>query len=174
MIHKLAEGTLNTRFGEYREILYYDGQKETIAMVYGKPEGQKEVLCRIHSSCIYGHVFNSVECDCRQQMELAQHQIQQAGCGIIILMDQEGKGNGHLALMKSQAFKKAGIRQAEAYVAAGYAADARDFRAAAKILKDLDVQSVSLITDNPLKAKTLEDLGITLAPTLPQTPAPHD
>ncbi|HAD13541.1 MAG TPA: GTP cyclohydrolase [Saprospirales bacterium] len=164
MIHRLAEGALKTRFGEYREILYYDGQKETIVMVMGSPEGQKEVLCRIHSSCIYGHVFNSVECDCRQQMEAAQQLIQEAGCGIIILMDQEGKGNGHLALMKSQGFKKAGMRQAEAYMAAGYADDARDFRAAAKILKDLEVKSVSLITDNPLKAKTLEDLGIPLAP----------
>ncbi len=163
MIHKLAEGTLKTRYGQYREMLYYDGQKESIAMILGDPKGKDDVLCRIHSACVYGHVFNSIECDCRSQMETAQQMIQQEGCGILILLDQEGKGNGHMALMKSQAFKQAGMRQADAYVAAGYSADARDFRAAAKILKDLGVLSVRLITDNPQKGQSLEDLGVSVS-----------
>lgn len=163
MIQKLAEGSLKTQYGHYREFLYYDGIKESIAMVLGHPEGKSEVLCRIHSACVYGHVFNSIECDCRSQMEAAQQMIQQKGAGILILLDQEGKGNGHMALMKSQAFKQAGMRQADAYVAAGYSADARDFRAAAKILKDLGVLSVRLMTDNPQKGQTLEELGVTVS-----------
>lgn len=163
MIQKLAEGSLKTQYGHYREFLYYDGIKESIAMVLGHPEGKSEVLCRIHSACVYGHVFNSIECDCRSQMEAAQQMLQQEGAGILILLDQEGKGNGHMALMKSQAFKQAGMRQADAYVAAGYSADARDFRAAAKILKDLGVLSVRLMTDNPQKGQTLEELGVTVS-----------
>jgi GTP cyclohydrolase II len=163
MIQRLAQGTLKTRFGEYREILYYDGQKESIAMILGSPEYQSDVLVRIHSACVYGHVFNSVECDCREQMENAQRLIEEAGCGIIILLDQEGKGNGHLALMKSQAYKKSGMKQADAYVAAGYAPDARNFSAAAKIIQDLEVVSVRIMTDNLLKIKSLESFGVTIS-----------
>ena len=160
MVSKLAEGTLTTAFGEYREMLFYDGQKEVIVMLLGAPEDKEDILCRIHSSCIYGHVFNSIECDCRSQMESAQKLMEKEGHGILILMDQEGKGNGHLALMKSQAYKKVGYTQAEAYEAAGYAKDARDFSAAGKILQYLGVKSIRLITDNLLKVNILEKYGV--------------
>lgn len=86
--------------------------------------------------------------------------MEKEGHGILILMDQEGKGNGHLALMKSQAYKKAGYTQAEAYEAAGYAKDARDFSAAGKILQYLGVKSIRLITDNLLKVNILEKYGV--------------
>ena len=129
-------------------------------MVLGDVQGEAAVLCRVHSSCIYGHYFNSIECDCRQQMEDAQQRIQAAGKGIIILLDQEGKGNGHLALIKSLEFKRQGIPQADAYEAAGFKRDARDFSQAAEILKHLGVQSVCLLTDNPKKSDTLRQYGV--------------
>ncbi|MFT4031265.1 MAG: GTP cyclohydrolase, partial [Siphonobacter sp.] len=66
MIVKLAEGNLKTKFGEFQEVLFYDGQKESIALVMGEVAGAESVLCRVHSSCIFGHVFNSIECDCRE------------------------------------------------------------------------------------------------------------
>src|SRR5687767_9897260 len=102
MIIRLAEGNLQTKFGDYHEILFYDGQKESIALIMGNVYGEEQVLCRIHSSCIAAHYFNSTECDCREQMEIAQRLIQQSGKGIIIYLDQEGKGNGHFALLKSK------------------------------------------------------------------------
>lgn len=167
MIVKLAEGNLKTHYGEYRELLFYDGQKETIAMMLGDAAGAENVLCRIHSSCIHGHYFNSVECDCRAQMEISQKLIEKAGLGILILLDQEGKGNGHFALLESIAHKRKGLKQADAYEAVGFKKDARDYRAAAEILQFIGVKSICMLTDNPEKVKTLEQHGVRVAGTLP-------
>ena len=166
MIIKMAEGTLKTKFGEYREALYYDGQKESIALFMGDIAGD-DVLCRVHSSCLIGHAFNSIECDCREQMEASQRLIEQAGRGIIIWLEQEGKGNGHFALLKSVEHKRRGLKQAEAYEAVGFKRDARDFRAAAEILKDLGVKSVRMITGNANKTDTLTAYGVKVVGTVP-------
>ena len=139
MIVRLAERELKTKFGDFREILYYDGQTQSIALVMGDVETRENVFCRIHSSCISAHVFNSIECECREEMETSQALIQRAGRGIIVYLEQEGKGNGHLALMASIEHKKAGFSQSEAYERAGFKADARSFRPAAEILADLKV-----------------------------------
>ena len=165
MIVKIAEGNLRTKFGEYREALYYDGQKESIAIIMGDVEGEEDVLCRVHSSCIFGHYFNSIECDCREQMEISQQLIQRAGKGIIILLDQEGKGNGHFALLNSVKHKRLGVKQADAYEAVGFKRDARDFGSAAKILKDLGVKSIRMLTDNEDKIKTLTQHGVEVTGT---------
>jgi len=160
MVVQLAEGNLKTKFGEYREVLYYDGQKEAFALVMGNVAGEEAVLCRVHSSCIFAHHFNSIECDCREQMEISQQLIQQEGKGIVIWLDQEGKGNGHFALLKSVAHKRQGMPQAEAYEAVGFKRDARDFTRAAEILNDLGVKSIRMLTNNPNKVETLTRHGI--------------
>ncbi|WP_338764488.1 GTP cyclohydrolase [Bernardetia sp. ABR2-2B] len=160
MIVKLAEGTLKTKFGEFKEVLYYDGQKESIAFMMGEIENEEDVLCRVHSSCIFGHYFNSIECDCQEQMDISQELIQKAGKGIIILLEQEGKGNGHFALLNSVKHKREGVKQADAYQAVGFEADARNFNSAAKILKDLNVKSIRMLTGNVNKIKTLTQFGI--------------
>lgn len=165
MIITLAEGTLKTKYGEYREMLFYDGQKESIAMILGAVEGQEEVLCRVHSACIFGHYFNSIECDCREQLEASQQLIQQAGKGIIIWLDQEGKGNGHFALLKSVEHKRKGLAQADAYEAVGFKKDARDYRAAAEILHAIGVRSIRMLTDNPQKVETLARHGVQVVGT---------
>lgn len=165
MIVKLAEGNLKTKYGLFQEALYYDGQKEAIALYMGDLAGAEEVLCRVHSSCIFGHYFNSIECDCQEQMDVSQQLIQRAGKGILILLDQEGKGNGHFALLNSVRYKREGLAQADAYEAAGFSSDARDFRAAAKILKDLGVASIRMLTNNPKKIQTLSQHGIKIIGT---------
>lgn len=167
MVVRLAEGTLKTKFGEFREALYYDGQKESIAIVMGDVKDGEGVLCRVHSSCISAHVFNSIECDCREQMEMAQFWVEREGRGVIIWLDQEGKGNGHLALLASRPLKDRGVGQADAYEALGYKADARDYARAAEILRDLEVNSVTLLTGNPRKADGLAGVGINIAGTRP-------
>ena len=160
MILKLAEGKLKTRFGEYHETLFYDGQKESIALVMGEVAEEENVLCRVHSSCLFGHVFNSIECDCREQMEISQQLIEKEGKGIVIWLEQEGKGNGHFALLKSVEHKRRGLKQADAYEAVGFKKDARDFRAAAEILQLLGVKSIRMLTNNPDKVDTLTRHGI--------------
>ncbi|MEO7674515.1 MAG: GTP cyclohydrolase [Pyrinomonadaceae bacterium] len=163
---RLAERQLKTRFGNYNEILFYDGKSESVALVMGDVEDEEHVLCRVHSSCLSAHVFNSIECECREEMEKSQALIEQAGIGVIIWLDHEGKGNGHLALMKSIKFKKEGFNQGEAYEKAGYEADARSFHSAADILNDLKVKSVVLLTNSPDKADDLRRASINISETL--------
>lgn len=167
MIVKIAEGNLKTKFGEYLEILFYDGQKDSIALIMGDISGEEEILCRVHSSCLFGHAFNSIECDCREQMEISQQLIQKEGRGVIIWLDQEGKGNGHFALLKSVEHKRLGLKQADAYEAVGFKKDARDFRVAAEILNHIGVQSIRMLTNNPKKVKTLTQYGIQIEGTAP-------
>ena len=164
---RLADRELKTKYGLFTEVLYYDGQRESIALVMGDVRDGEEILCRIHSACIGGHVFNSVECECAAEMAAAQEMIRDAGRGLIIYLDQEGKGNGHFALMKSIPFKLAGLSQGEAYEKAGYVRDARSYRPVAAILSDLGVRSIELLTENSSKADELTILGVAIARTSP-------
>jgi len=133
----------------------------------GDVRGPDHVLCRLHSHCVAAHIFNSIECDCREQMELAQAMIEQQGAGVIIWLDQDGRANGHLALVRSRALQEQGLSQTEAYVQLGYAADARQYTSAAAILQDLGVKSVVLMTNSPHKVKNLQEAGISIAGTKP-------
>lgn len=160
---RLAERELKTKFGIFREILFYDGQKESLAIVMGDVAGEEEVLCRVHSHCVGAHVFNSVECECREEMERAQFLIEKAGRGVVIWLDQEAKGNGHLALIESTKYKKQGDVQAVAYERAGFAADARSYRPAAEILADLQVNSIVLLANSASKADDLRKYSIVVA-----------
>lgn len=166
MIKRLASRELKTKFGTFTEILYYDGQCESIAIVMGEVDGGENVLCRVHSHCIGAHVFNSIECTCREEMEAAQAAIRNEGRGVIIWLDQEAKGNGHLALIESIPFKKE-HGQARAYEMAGYSADARDYRAATQVLADLNVQSIVLLANSESKMDDLRKEGIAVAELRP-------
>jgi GTP cyclohydrolase II len=167
MVIRLAEAPLHTKFGTFLEILYYDGQQESIAIVMGDVRQGDNVLCRLHSHCVSAHLFNSIDCDCREQMDLAQAMIEQQGAGVIIWLDQEGRGNGHLALLRSRALQAQGLSQTEAYVQLGYAADARQYTSAAAILQELGVKSVVLMTNSPHKIGSLQAAGITITGTRP-------
>lgn len=166
MIKRLASRELKTKFGTFTEILYYDGQRESIAIVMGHVAGADDVLCRVHSHCIGAHVFNSVECTCREEMAAAQAEVERAGRGVIIWLDQEAKGNGHLALIESIPFKKE-HGQARAYEMAGYRADARDYRAAARILAELNVRSIVLLANSESKADELRKESVVVSSVHP-------
>jgi GTP cyclohydrolase II len=87
MVIKIAETDLKTKYSTYLKSLFYDGQKETIALTMGDVRGKEGVLCRIHSACISAHAFNSIECDCREQMEISQQIIQKGGVCLDCLMN---------------------------------------------------------------------------------------
>ena len=161
VIARIAERPLTTRFGTWQEILYYNGVTESFALLYGEITGQPTVPCRIHSACLSAHVFNSVECDCREQMAIAQAMIQKLGYGLIIWLDQDGRGNGHLALMlAAKLAAEMDIPQSEAYQRLGFGVDRRRYLEATAILRDLGVSSIRLISNSPAKASAMGADGI--------------
>jgi GTP cyclohydrolase II len=165
MIVHLASGPLDTHYGLFTEHLYYDGMNETIALVMGEVTGAERVPCRLHSACITAHAFNSLECDCREQMAMAQERIQREGRGIIIWLSQEGRGNGHLALVATSSLRRENIPQSQAYEKLGFASDRRDYRAAVGVLHHLSPSSVILLTNSPSKKAAITDGGISVAGT---------
>ncbi len=160
MLTLLEHGELKTLYGIFEEWLFYDGLYEVIALSSGNLKGKIGVPCRVHSSCISAHSFNSIECDCREQMISAQKYIQELGQGVIILLDQEGRGYGHWAKMKSCKLKAQGISQSEAYSQLGLGEDSRSYRSAAQVISFLETKSVILLTGNNKKAEQLQLHGV--------------
>jgi GTP cyclohydrolase II len=167
MMVRLQEGYLKTKFGTFLEVLYYDGQKESVALVMGDLKGEDNVLCRVHSSCLSAHVFNSIECDCREQMEMAQFLVEREGKGVVIWLDHEGRSNGHFALLSTANLRSQGMTSTEAYLHLGFKEDAREYRNAAEILHDLGIGSINLLTNSPLKVDSLKKNGINISGTTP-------
>jgi GTP cyclohydrolase II len=165
MIARLQEAYLNTKFGTFLEVLYYDGKKEAVALVMGDVRNSEDVLCRVHSSCLSAHAFNSIECDCREQMEMAQFLIEQQGQGIIIWLEQEGRNNGHFALLSAAKLRAQGMTSTEAYLSLGLKEDNRDYVCATAILKDLGIISIMLLTNSPQKMGSLIESGINISGT---------
>ncbi|WP_205315174.1 hypothetical protein [Nonomuraea lactucae] len=169
---------MHTRFGDFTEYLFYDGQSESIAIVKGEVSGKEGVLCRVHSHCTTAHVFNGIECDCREQMAMAQQKVEQDGTGIIIWLDQDGKGNGRMAELLTANLRAEGVAQTEAYAQLGFKRDARSFDRAAAILKYFNLGSITLMSNNPEKASGLSECGIAVCGTVnlavvPENPHLH-
>jgi GTP cyclohydrolase II len=120
-------------------------------------------IVRIHSQCLTGDVFHSLRCDCRQQLELALATIADAGTGILIYENQEGRGIGLMAKLQAYELQDQGLDTIEANLELGYKADCRAYELPAEILKLLGVKSVRLITNNPEKVEALVSAGIEVA-----------
>ncbi len=116
-------------------------------------------IVRIHSQCLTGDVFHSLRCDCRQQLELALATITDAGAGILLYEQQEGRGIGLMAKLRAYELQDQGLDTIEANLELGYKADCRHFELPAEILKQMGVHAVRLITNNPAKVEALELAG---------------
>ncbi|HVF06394.1 MAG TPA: hypothetical protein VNA20_16245 [Frankiaceae bacterium] len=160
MLAELARGPLQTIYGEWEHILYWDGTQQLIAMVYGAVPQREAVPCRVHSSCITAHVFLSTECDCREQLDLAMRYIRDTGHGVVVWLDHEGRGNGMMAHIASQSLKRSGLSQSKAYEELSYPRDARRYETAAEVLRALSVKSIRVLTNNPLKVEALRAAGL--------------
>lgn len=164
IVARLSETSLSTRFGAWREILYHDGQVPIIALVRGEVWQRELVPCRLQSHCLSAFVFGSVECDCREQMEIAQGYIEEKDFGIVIWLDQEGRGHGHMACMLAAKLSRSlNIAETEAYERLGYGADKRSYSAAAQVLHDLNIRSIELLSNNPERAEELGRNGVDVA-----------
>jgi GTP cyclohydrolase II len=176
-VKKIAEADFPTRWGDFR-ILGFEGRLTARPCDQGPADdaGKGEVeglvallmgdihsappLVRIHSQCLTGDVFGSLRCDCRLQLELALGKIAEAGAGILLYEQQEGRGIGLMAKLKAYELQDLGLDTVEANVELGFAADCREYELPAEALKLLGVTSVRLMTNNPEKVAALESAGI--------------
>ena len=175
-----AETRLPTRHGEFTAIGYtitVDGS-EHVALVHGDPASLGEdgpVLTRVHSECLTGDVFGSDRCDCGPQLDEAIERIVAEGRGVVVyLRGHEGRGIGLVAKLQAYQLQDGGRDTVDANLDLGLPADARHYGAATQILKDLGIEEVRLLTNNPDKVSSLEDYGIKVAERVPLTPHPND
>lgn len=171
MIKHMDEANFPSRFGEFRIHSFLDSDgREHIALVAGFNEDKEEMPVRIHSKCLTGDTLASLRCDCRNQLEAALAAISKNGRGILIYLDQEGRGIGLLNKIKTYALQDAGMDTVEANMHLGFDKDLRDYMVAADILKHFGIKSVVLLTNNPEKIKDLEQHGIQVVKRVPIIP----
>lgn len=157
-----ATARLPTRHGDF-EVLAFEGPsgEEHIALVRGDVRGREGVLVRVHSQCLTGDVLGSLRCDCRDQLEASLARISaDAAGGVLLYLQQEGRGIGLLNKIRAYHLQDGGLDTAEANEALGFPQDGRDYAPAATILAALDVKSIVLLTNNPRKVTGLERYGI--------------
>ena len=179
-VRKLADADLPTRWGRFR-ILGFEATQltpepcnnnahqpvsgpdrkvdTTVALVMGDIFGEPPIV-RIHSQCLTGDVFHSLRCDCRQQLELALATISEAGRGILLYENKEGRGIGLMAKLQAYELQDQGRDTVEANLELGFKADCREYELPAEVLKLLGISEVRLITNNPEKVAALESAGI--------------
>ena len=164
-----AETKLPTKFGDFRIVIFKNevDHKEHLMIVKGDVRGKSDVLMRIHSECLTGDVFGSHRCDCGEQLENALRSIEEQGEGIVIYMRQEGRGIGLTNKIKAYTLQDQGYDTVEANVKLGFPPDMREYSLAAQMLRELDVKSVKLLTNNPEKKEDLERWGITVSKRVP-------
>ena len=157
----VAKTRLPTEYGLFELWAYQEKKGPThLALFAGKVKGAKKVPVRLHSECVTGDALHSLRCDCGPQLEKAMQYIQSKKLGVLIHLDQEGRGIGLANKMKAYALQDLGLDTVEANLKLGFVEDKRDYSAAACILKELGVDSVSLITNNPKKIEGLQRCGI--------------
>jgi len=168
LIERLSETFLPTDFGKYKLILYRDLTNDKIHLVLIMGElDNKEVLVRVHSECLTGEVFGSLRCDCGRQLKKAMQIIEKEGKGIILYMNQEGRGIGLVDKIRAYSLQDKGLDTVEANEALGHKPDLRDYGIGAQILVDLGIRYIRLLTNNPRKIVGLEGYGLKVVERLP-------
>jgi GTP cyclohydrolase II len=164
---RYAEADIPTAHGSLRVFVYRDDSapsdvpaEEHVAIVAGDVAGRSNILCRVHSECWTSEVLGSLKCDCREQFDAALDRIAAEGTGVVIYLRQEGRGIGLGNKVRAYALQNGGADTVEANLALGFEADERKYDLAAAILKDLDVRSVRLLTNNPMKIAGLRAAGV--------------
>ena len=167
-VRRVAEADLPTRCGPFRVLAYesqIDGESH-VALVRGAIGDGRDVLVRVHSRCLTGDVFHSQRCDCGQQLETALQRIALEGRGVLLYLNQEGRGIGIVNKIKAYSLQDGGLDTVEANEHLGFKADQRDYGIGAQILRDLGVVSMRLLTNNPRKFVGLDGFGLSVSETV--------
>lgn len=162
LIEREVDVNMPTKFGDFQMYCYKEKLTGTehLALVKGEWAEDESVLVRVHSSCMTGDIFGSCRCDCGPQLEKAMTMINEAGKGVILYMNQEGRGIGLLNKLKAYKLQEEGYDTLEANLKLGFKGDERDYGIGAQILRDLNVTKMKLMTNNPTKRTGLVGYGL--------------
>lgn len=176
-ISRVASAALPTIYGIFQIIVYKSKKDnlEHVTLLYGN-KFKEPVLVRIHSECLTGEVFGSLKCDCKDQLNASFKKISKAKSGVLIYLNQEGRGIGLTNKIKAYTLQEKGLDTVQANEQLGFAADLRSYKVAAQILLDLRICKIQLLTNNPDKIYQLEKFGVTVEKCIPLeiTPSQED
>jgi len=175
LVHRVAEARMPTEHGSWTIVGYRNDvdSHEHVALVIGEIGDGENTLVRMHSKCLTGDVFHSLRCDCGWQLDTAMHMIAAEGRGVVVYLDQEGRGIGLLNKLKAYELQDKGADTVEANERLGFKPDLRNYGIGAQILLDLGLKSIRPITNNPRKMVGLEGYGLGLGDRVPLVQPAH-
>lgn len=176
IVIKGVEVNLPTQYGNFRLIPFIQESNglEHIALIKGNLSREEPILTRVHSSCMTGDIFGSYRCDCGAQLHKAMEMIEQEGQGVLIYMNQEGRGIGLFNKIRAYKLQEQGRDTVEANIDLGFRDDERDYGVGANILRELGLGKLRLITNNPIKRAGLEGYGLTIVENIPLVIEPNE
>lgn len=176
LVKKEEEVTLPTHWGVFKIIAYTETNTGVTHLALKKGEWEKDepILCRVHSCCATGDIFGSMKCDCGDQLHRAMQMVEQEGKGIVLYLNQEGRGIGLVNKLHAYHLQEQGMDTVDANVALGFKPDERNYGIGAQILRDMNATNLRLMTNNPLKRIGLEGFGISIKETVPIVVEPND
>ncbi len=178
LIERMVSVNMPTKYGEFNMVAYRhkESHEEHLALIKGTWKEDEPVLVRVHSSCMTGDIFGSCRCDCGPQLHAAMEMINKEGNGVILYMNQEGRGIGLMNKLLAYKLQEQGLDTVEANLQLGFKMDERDYGVGAQILRDLGVSKMRLMTNNPTKRAGLIGYGLEIVESIPIeiSPNPHN